>query len=77
VKTEIANLKKAAEEGNYTWTVLSVIAGGLLTFSGFLGLASSLMYLSPFAFVMNLYIMAFGAVMVTLVRASLYKSLDW
>lgn len=66
LQSELQNLKKAADDGEYSWTMASVLAGGLLCVSGFFGVASSVVYLSPFSFVLNLYIMAFGAIFVIL-----------
>ena len=65
-QSELQKLKKAADEGEYSWTVASVLAGVLLCVSGFFGMASSVVYLSPFSFVLNLYITAFGAIFIVL-----------
>ena len=66
LQTELQSLKKAADDGELSWSVASVIAGGLLAVSGCFGLASSVVYLSPFSFVLNLYIMAFGVLFIIL-----------
>ena len=43
-----------------------MLAGGLLCFTGFIGLSASLFTLSPFLAVLNVYLFAFGAALLAL-----------
>lgn len=55
-------LKKYAEEGQWTWKVAAFIAGLLIMTVSFLSLLSNLFGLSPIRLVLSLYIFAFGAI---------------
>ena len=65
-KQKFLELKKYAEDGNYTWKVMGFVAGGLLVSVAFLDFFSHLFSLSPFSAVLDIYIFLFGAITVVL-----------
>lgn len=55
-------LKKYAEEGNWTWKVAGLLAGLLIIGNSFLSFFSHLASLSPFSAVIDVYLIVFGII---------------
>jgi hypothetical protein len=65
------------EKGDVSWKYASVLAGGMLCLVSFLGLASSIMSLSPMKAVLHLYIFAFGVIFLVLEYPDSYLPRDY
>lgn len=61
-----AQLRKYAEEGNWTWKVLGFIAGLLMMANGVLSFLVELTSLSPLMAVLDIYMFCFGLICVLL-----------
>eukprot|EP01038_Epipyxis_sp_PR26KG_P009408 gene9408-12669_t len=57
-KQKLLELKKYAEDGNYTWKVLGFIAGIVICITSLLSLLSHI--LAPFNAIMDVYLLGFG-----------------
>lgn len=65
-KEEFKKWKKYADDGNWTWRILGLIAGALIIFVHSLSFFGDLFGLSPFLCVMDIYLILFGACAIVL-----------
>jgi len=65
-KEKLLELKKYADDGNWTWRALGFIAGNLLIVNGFLSFCYEITSLSPLMAILNIYLILFGAIFVIL-----------
>lgn len=65
-KEKYYEMKKYAEEGNWTWRVAGFTSGILMMFISFFGFFSNLASLSPFNAILDIYIFCFGLISVAL-----------
>ena len=65
-KIKLMELKKYADEGDWTWKILGLIAGLSIAFINSMAFLSDIFGLSPFSAVLDLYLVCFGLVLVVL-----------
>lgn len=61
-KQKFLEMKKTAEEGNWTWKVAGFVAGLLMIVNSLLSFLSNFFGLSPFRAVLNAYLIVFGII---------------
>jgi hypothetical protein len=61
-RREFLQLKKYAEEGDWSWRVAGLASGCFMMFSSFFGFFSNFFGLSPFRACLDIYIFCFGSV---------------
>lgn len=59
-RSKFLELRKYAEEGNWSWRVLGFIAGLLVMWLSIMSILTNLISLSPFRAVLNIYLFFFG-----------------
>ena len=65
-KEKLRDLQKYANDGHWTWRASSLVAGALIVSVNLLAFLSNLFGLQPLIAVLNLYLIAFGILMITL-----------
>lgn len=65
-RAKLTELEKYAETGDWSWTAGANLAGALMIVTSSLGFFDSILYLSPFTAVLNLYIICFGVIAILL-----------
>ncbi|KAJ1393893.1 hypothetical protein B484DRAFT_459246 [Ochromonadaceae sp. CCMP2298] len=61
-RIQLQNLKKYAEDGEWTWKMAGLLAGLLIMATSAFSLLSNFFSLSPFSALLDVYLFAFGAV---------------